>query len=402
VLWTPGLILLAGLAVYVGGLWLHTGDLLPQSRWPYFAYYAQALLDGQLHFSQLPPARLDLSEFAGRLYMHFPPFPAVVLAPFVALFGVEIADRLFCAVLGAANGAGFFFLLGALDRAGLIRVSERARIFLSVFFLFGTVHFYLAITSNPWELAHVVCNTLVMVALALTLQRRMALAGLALAAILFTRSHVFLTAPVLVGVFWMLEGRDGTDVATRIRRLLPFAAIACFAIATLFVFNHARFGDPFENGVRYHAMHETFRARYERLGYFDLAYLPRNLHALLLGAPALNSGFPWLSFRTEGLSLFLVSPLYLYLFASLRPSTRSLAALLWGGVALASAPILLLMGTGEAQFGHRYSSDLQVFLILLTFLGMGMQVTRTGVALLGASILMNAGGAWWFVSRYAQ
>jgi hypothetical protein len=400
--WTPALLLLAGLAVYAGGLWLHTGEILPQSRWPYFAYYAQALLDGQLHFSQLPPARLDLSEFDGRLYMHFPPFPAVLLAPFVAVFGVEIADRLLCATLGAVNGVGFYFLLGALDREALIRMSERARIFLSLFFLFGTVHFYLAITSNPWELAHVVCNALVIVALALTLRRRMALAALALAAILFTRTHVFLVAPVLAGIFWRLEARDGSDAAPRIRQLLPFAAIGCAAVGALLVFNEARFGDPFENGVRYHAMHESFRERYSRLGYFDVAYLGQNLHALLLRLPVPSSGFPWLSFQTEGLSLFLASPLYLYLFASLRRPTRSLATLLWGGIVLASVPILLLMGTGENQFGHRYSSDLEVLLILLTFLGMGMQVTRTSLALLGASILMNAWGAWWFVSHYAQ
>jgi hypothetical protein len=402
VLWIPALIFLAGLAVYAGGLWLHTGEIFPQSRWPYFAYYAQALLDGQLHFSQLPPARLDLSEFHGRLYMHFPPFPALLLAPFVALFGVEIADRLFCAALGAVNGVGFFFLLGALDREALIRVSVGARIFLSLFFLFGTVHFYLAITSNPWELAHVVCNALVIAALALTLERRMALAGLALAAIVFTRTHVFLIAPVLAGLFWILEAREGSNAASRIRRLLPFAAIGCVAIGALLVFNEARFGDPFENGVRFHAMHESFRDRYARFGYFDLAYLPQNLHALLLRAPVASSGFPWLSFRTEGLSIFLASPLYLYLFASLRRPTRGLATLFWVGIVLASVPILLLMGTGESQFGHRYSSDLQVFLILLSFLGMGMQVTRTGLALLGASMLMNAWGAWWFVSHYAQ
>jgi len=398
----PALLFLAGLVVYVGGLWLHTGEAFPQSRWPYFAYYARALLDGQLHFSVLPPARLDLAELDGRLYMHFPPFPALLLTPLVALFGVGFADRLFCALLGAANGAGFYLLLGLLDREGLIRAGERARVFLSVFFLFGTVHFYLSITGNPWELAHVVCNALVITALALVLKRRMALAGLVVAAILFTRTHVVLATPALIGVFWMLAARDGDDVPARIRRLLPFAAIATVAVGLLLAFNQARFGDPFENGVSYHAMHEVFRERYARFGYFDLEYLPRNLGALLFGAPKAIADFPWFTFRPEGLSLFLASPLYVYLLASLRGPDRSLAAWLWSGVALASVPILLLMGTGEIQFGHRYSSDLQVFLILLAYLGMGMRVTRTGLALLAASVLMNAYGAYWFATTYAQ
>jgi hypothetical protein len=398
---TPALLFLAAFAVYAGGLWLHTGELLPQSRWPYFAYYAQALLDGQLHFSQLPPARLDLSEFDGRLYMHFPPFPALLLAPWVALAGVGIPDRLFCALLGAANGVGFYLLLGALDREGLVRVSERARVFLSLFFLFGTVHLYLAMTGNPWELAHVVCNGLVILALLFALRGRIALAALAYAAILFTRTHVFASAPILLGLVWMRADRKGDDVPARIRRLLPCALIWSAAIGLLLAFNYARFGDVFENGVSYHAMHESFRARYARFGYFDLAYLPRNLHALLLNTPVAIPGPPWFGFRAEGLSLFLASPLYVYLLASLRRPTRKLAALLWAGIVPAAIPILLLMGTGETQFGHRYSSDLQVFLILLVFLGMRMRVTRTGVALLAASVLMNAYGAFWFVSRYA-
>ena len=399
---TPALLFLAGFGVYAGGLWLHTGELLPQSRWPYFAYYAQALLDGQLHFSQLPPARLDLSEFGGLLYMHFPPFPALLLAPWVALSGVTIADRLFCVALGAGNGVGFYHLLGLLDRQGLLRVGERERIFLSLFFIFGTVHFYLAITSNPWEFAHVVCNGLVIAALSFGLRRQVALAALAYSAILFTRTHVFLSAPIVVGLVWICAAQEGIEVRARIWRLLPFAAIWTLAVGLLLAFNFARFGDPFENGITYHVMHETFRERYARLGYFDLEYLPRNLHALLLSMPVTMAEPPWFTFRPAGLSLFLASPLYVYLLASLRRPTRKLAALFWGGVAFAAIPILLLMGTGEVQFGHRYSSDLQVFLILLAFLGMGMQVTRTSAVLLVASVLMNAYGAVWFVSRYAH
>ena len=395
------LLFAVALAVYWAGLWLHTGEPFPQSPWPYFTYYAQALLAGQLHFEALPPATLDLAFFEQRVYMHQPPFPAVVLAPFVALFGLDLADRVCAVLLGALDGVALYALLGAWHRRGLADIPESARVFLSVFFLFGTVHCYLAITGNPWELAHVVCSGLVALALLLCLQRHYSLAALAYVAVLFTRTHVFLSFPVLLGLYWILEGREGRDFRARRRGLLGMATIAAAGVGLLLAFNFARFADPFESGVSHHLMHETFRARFAQYGYFHWSYLPRNLEALLLRLPELRGEFPFVSFSPRGLSLFIVSPLYLYLLVSLRTPTRRLAGLLWSGVALVALPILLVMGTGEVQFGHRYSSDLAVFLILLAWLGSGMRVTRVGMALLGLSLVMNAIGTAWFVSNYA-
>ena len=398
----PLLLFLAGLAVYWGILVWHRGEWLPQSSWPYFTYYARTLLDGQLHFGALPPARLDLVVFEGRTYMHHPPFPALLLAPFVAAFGLAFPDRWLGAVLGALNGALLHALLGALDRRGVLRTPEPMRLLLCVFFLFGSVHFYLSVTGNPWELAHVLCNTLVLLSLGLVLRGRYALAAVAWVAVLFTRSHVFAGFAVPLGLAWWLEGRAGRAGGARAAALLPALAIGAAGVGLLLAFNAARFGDPFESGVSFHALHAAFRERFERHGYFDWSYLPRNLYVLLLAAPRLQPAFPFLGFSGEGQSLFLTSPLYLYLLRSLRRPGRPFAALLWCGVIPALVPILLVMGTGELQFGHRYSSDLQVYLVLLTALGMGGRVTAPAWALAAASVAMNAAGAAWFVSTYSE
>ena len=108
VLQAAGGFFLLGLAVYGLGLLLHAESPLEQSRWPYFVYYAHALLQGQLHFAEAPPAMLDLARFEGRLYMHHPPFPAALLAPLVAVFGLELSDRLMSVLLGSLNGASFY------------------------------------------------------------------------------------------------------------------------------------------------------------------------------------------------------------------------------------------------------------------------------------------------------
>src|SRR5262249_31813956 len=131
------------------------------------------------------------------------------------------------------------------------------------------------------------------------------------------------------------------------------------------------------------------------------AYLGRNLNALLLALPQRSPTFPYFTFSAQGLSIFLASPLYLYALLSLRRATRATAVWLWVSVLLPLVPILVLMRTGEFQFGHRFSSDFQVLLILLTALGLRGRFGRSALVLLALSVAMNSYGTWWFVSRFA-
>ena len=61
----------------------------------YFNYLADSFLHGQLHLRLLPSSLHDLSFFDGRYYLYWPPMPAVVLMPFVAIFGVNFSDIFF-------------------------------------------------------------------------------------------------------------------------------------------------------------------------------------------------------------------------------------------------------------------------------------------------------------------
>jgi len=98
----------------------------------------------------------------------FPPLPAVLLMPFVAVFGLATDAQLFGAVLGAIN-------VGLAWRLTTRLTDSRAAAFLAtLFFAFGTVHWYAAIISTTWFLAHVVAVTFLMlgVTLALDAERR--------------------------------------------------------------------------------------------------------------------------------------------------------------------------------------------------------------------------------------
>src|SRR5262249_29783164 len=173
-------------------------------------------------------------------------------------------------------------------------------------------------------------------------------------------------------------------------------------VALMLAFNAARFGNPLESGTSHQNMHGMFRADFQRYGLFDLHYLPRNLHALLFATPIPSDHFPFATFSPLGLSMSLATRFYLYVLRSRRLETRPQAAILWAGVVPVLVPVLLTIGTGEIQFGHRYSADVQPLLVPLAWLGAGMRFTRTGLALLAASIPINPLGTAWFVSTYAN
>src|SRR5690606_20703609 len=64
--------------------------LVEHTQYNHFAHLARAWLDGRLDLADGPPSYAHNNDFAhlqGRWYVAFPPFPALVLLPFVALAG---------------------------------------------------------------------------------------------------------------------------------------------------------------------------------------------------------------------------------------------------------------------------------------------------------------------------
>jgi len=108
----------------------------------YFNYLADAFLHGQLFLRLKPEVVRDLSLFKGHYYLYWPPMPAIVLMPFIAIFGVGFSDVFFNVVLAAMNVAMIATLLRAIDRAGLIRINAEYRAMLVFFFALGTVHVF--------------------------------------------------------------------------------------------------------------------------------------------------------------------------------------------------------------------------------------------------------------------
>jgi len=111
---------------------------------------ATNILPGNGFFNDVVPVVDAAGNQTGRGMIPFPPLPAVVLLPFVAIWAMATDQAFLAVVLGALDVGVAFWLLGRLPvRAGL-------RAALTVFVGAGTVLWYASSLGTTRFLAHVV------------------------------------------------------------------------------------------------------------------------------------------------------------------------------------------------------------------------------------------------------
>lgn len=369
------------------------GVLTSHTKYNHFALLAEAWLDGRLDLGGAPPAYAQNNDFAlfdGKWFVVFPPFPAVLLLPLVALSGgaEAVCDGRFFLLLAGLAPAALFLALEKLRRRGDSKRARLENVALSSLFCFGSVYFFSSVQGTVWFAAHVVAAVLTCLYLlfALGAERPLA-AGVCLGLAFATRTPLLFAAPLFVLEALRatrLSGARGPGWFQRydLGRLLP--ALAWFGLPLLLVLgltlwhDAARFGDPFEVGYRYLSV--SWAKRIAKWGLFDYHYLGRNLGVVLSSLPWFPAEGGALQINAHGLALWLTTPMYLWLVVARRWSPLARHVLL--AAALVAVPTLFYQNTGWVQFGYRFSNDYAPFLFVLLAL--------VGPPLRGAFVLASA------------
>ncbi len=357
----------------------------------------------------------------------FPPLPAVVLLPFVALWGLAANGQLVFAILGALDVGLAWWVLGRLPVRRWVQVA------VTVFFGFGTVFWYAAQIGTTWYQAHVLAITLAFGAIGIALgadrdaaqreddlepdpegggepppstggRRRVGVRALVpdarqfAAGLLFGLACTSRLTIAFAAPFLLLVGSGGSWR----RRGWSAALGAGIPLAGLAVYNVVSTGHVFHPG--YQHLYELEAAFYGPLHYNlsweieDPRYLPQNFAIMFLSLPVwhptvvpmtLGNGAqlcsdpeavrglfdphcPLLLPRDIGMSVLLTSPAYLL----------ALPAIRWGfglsrlvsGAALAVLLIavvnLMHFSQGWVQFGYRFSNDFVPWALLLVAIGL--------------------------------
>ncbi|MBE7025529.1 MAG: hypothetical protein E7408_05690 [Ruminococcaceae bacterium] len=325
-------------AVLLVGLLLQgvTGLLGTPNPYNTYALQARRWIEGHLDLGQ-SYAHLEIAEYGGKFYASFPPFPSVVLLPFVLLFGTNTPDGLISllfAAAGAAYAARLAFLYGK---------KEKEAFFWALYITVGSNLLSLMCTGWVWFIAQTMAHALVLAALCMAKEGKTGTSLLLLACAVGCRPFTALCLPLLL---YLLHGAGCRLSKKTVLRLLPAAAVCCFYA----LLNVLRFGNPLEFGHNYLP---EFVAEPQ----FALSYIPDNLKTLVR-LPALKEGkllFP----DFNGFNIFLASPLFLSCAARLVRQKPGRAELLTVGLLLLWLLLLCTHRTmGGWHFGHRYTVEL--------------------------------------------
>ena len=317
-----------------------------------------------------PTATPTGAKVTERFYAYWPPLSALLMLPFVALFGPEISDVLVTNLIGATTVAAIWFMLRALQRLWP-RLTMPACVVLTLAYGLGTCHFYQAAVGQTWALVQLTGTLVLTLAIAAALrgwsetsageaeaaasttgaqgtqdrggtasssgtqskaggaasssaapssatQGRgwFLIAALFVALAFLSRSTLILAAPFLFHARWSsLRGAAGR-LPSFLKDSALIAAILTVGIAVQLAFNAARFGSLLDFGQGRLADaggHPRFINDYHKYGRFHIHYLPINIWYYFLNTqlkPHTADGR--ISFDGEGNSLLLVSPFMIY------------------------------------------------------------------------------------------
>jgi hypothetical protein len=364
-----------------------------------FVLLAQALVQGHT-WIDWPGPYIDALHYGSRYFVIEAPLPAVLLLPFVPLFGPSTNQTALAAVL-TAIAIGATWELG--ERFGL---RPRANVWICAFLLAGTDLLWCAMLGDVWFIAHVAAVCFTMLALLELAGKRRGWLVAVFAACAF-ESRFSMIAAVPVYLYLLLAPSDvspGAQQITgpsaplriegrRMTRLASFAAVLAGVGALWVIYNYARWGTW--NDIGYITWYHQDQAGMPTGSPFRLAYLPFQLWSFFVQMPARLSTYPWLQPEYSGVALTWTSPALVLAFLARRPARWVIA--LWAAAALTAVPNLLYYVNGFAQFGMRHALDFEPFLVALMMLAVRDRFPRWGYVLVAYSCVVGLWGCWYWL-----
>jgi hypothetical protein len=433
----------------------------PQDYYNHFVWQAQAFLNGRaeidypVHPTATSPGN-DLFQDVlrllgpdgkptGRGLIPFPPLPALLLVPFVAVWGLATDEHLVGAALGAVDVGLAWWVLGRLP----IRLGTR--VFATGFFAFGTIFWYTAQLSTTWYFAHVVAVGLTFLAVGIALRAdpdaatdedelpdeptgpdstagirarlaidpRQFVAGLALGLAATARLSVLFGAP-----FLLLVGGGGTWL----RRGRSAAVGAAIPLGLLLAYNVVSTGQLVQPAYGY--LYWLEAVGYPQLGYHpdweleDPRYIPQNLGIAVFGFPVLfpdqepralgglalctepgatrsivDASCPIVLPRDTGMSVMISSPAYLLAIPALRRFYGRSRLITGGALAVLVIAVFNLMhfSQGWVQIGYRFSNDFAPFALPIVAVGIDRLRDRPWRIVAGLLIAASVAVSLWSV-----
>lgn len=351
---------------------------------PYNNYvlFADSLLHGHL-WIDWPGPYIDAVLFEGQRFIVNDPVPAILLLPFVAVFGLATNQTLLaCVLAGVATGASW----SLFRRLG---VPVNTSLWLSAFALAGTDLLWCSMLGDVWFVAQSAAVAFTLLALAeLAGPRRAWLVAFWFALAIGSRFTVIMALPVVT--YWIAYG---FTVPERRLPALRSAALTLLPFGALWVaYNLARWHVPWDSGhtIFYHE---------DAIGSlngspFSLGNIPMQLWSFFVQLPTFGAVYPYVVPGQGGTALTWTSPALIIAFFARAP--RALVISSWVAIVLVAAPSFLYYVNGFAQFGMRHALDFEPFMFVLMALAVRERLPFPAKAAIVWSVAMGLWGSWFW------
>jgi hypothetical protein len=351
---------------------------------PYNNYvrFADALLQGHL-WIDWPGPYIDAVLFDGLRYIVNDPVPALLLLPFVAVFGMATNQTLLaCVMCGVATGAAWTLF----RRLG---VARNDAMWLTAFAFAGTDLLWCSMLGDVWFVAQTCAVAFTLLALAeLAGPRRGWLVAFWFALAVGSRFTVVMALPVVA--YWIAFGfavpqRRWPALRSAVLTFLPFGALWV-------AYNLARWHVPWDSG---HTIFYHEDAAGSPTGSpFSIGNVPMQLSSFFVQAPAFGPVYPYVVPGYGGVALTWTSPALLLAFFARAP--RALIVSCWIAIVLVAAPSFEYYVNGFAQFGMRHALDFEPFVFVLMALAAQRGLPVLAKAAIAWSVAVGLWGTWFW------
>lgn len=328
--------------------------------------FSESLLQGHFTMPEMP-AYDDMILYQGQHYLPYPPFPSILLAPFVALFGYQAVNTVVVALI--LTCLNFFLFHRILTR---LNVEQKYFPWLIAAFFFGTGYWFALFTSHAvYSFAHITSVTCQFLLINELLgKKRWWLAGIYIGCSFLTRQFTFLYIFLALGYFFYQYKQDKEPV--KWSQLIAMLATAGFFVLLYFGYNYSRFGNPLDPGYAYILFNGVLRDRVNEYGVFSARYVLFNLYSFFI------KGFN-IEFEGNGLmrikdmdlwgtSLLAASPFFIASVKARLPKLVSIGA--WLTILAILTGTMFYHNNGYHQINAmRFSLDFLPLLFMLTVIG---------------------------------
>ncbi len=323
-------------------------SIFGKSGWNSYELQAKAWLNGKTYLENGKDlSNLELAIYKDKYFVSFPPFPSVVMLPFVIIFGDNVPNNFIILLFAIITSIIAYKIL---RRQGTRRITS---IFLSFAYVFASNMTTMVMNGGVWFVAQALNLLLCTMAVDFLLKdKRIPMyTCLALAVGCRPFSAIYIVAAF---IFCSIKDRNNNAKQFIKDNLIPIIPVLIIAIIYC-VYNYVRFDNPLEFGHNY--LPEFMEAQN---GQFNIKYLTENLKQLFFNPmftdwdiEKINMPFCFLIANP-----FFIVCLYKAIKDIIKNHKISITRLLFFiGIVLNIVFLCIHKTLGGWQFGARYTCD---------------------------------------------